>query len=278
MFGESSAPWSRTAVGWICLLSACASPPEEARCTLTDGRATCTHETTTLHPHNVDRDVHWQLPLGDPPPEGFPVVLLFQGSMVPADATWSAREGAPLGAFHQVSLVAALLDGGFAVLAPEALGWGLTCWNTNVPPWADAWEGAPDDLLMLDLFDHIEDGTFGPLDPDRLHAVGISSGGYMTSRMAVSYPGRFESLVIASASFATCAGFACDVPDVLPADHPPTRFLHGALDPVVPMFTMERYRDALLLADVPVDTVIDDDTGHAWFSAAPVATLAWFEG
>ena len=38
----------------------------------------------------------------------------------------------------------------------------------------------------------------GPLDPSRLLAIGVSSGGYMTSRMAVSYPGKFRALAIAA--------------------------------------------------------------------------------
>jgi len=115
------------------------------------------------------------------------------------------------------------------------------------------------------------DGMFGYLDYKRKFATGISSGGYMTSRMAVSYAGsfifsflffkkkknshfnslllnillgEFLSLAVAAGSYATCAGPLCVVPN-LPLNHPPTLFLHGGLDPIVPQFTMETYADKL---------------------------------
>ena len=88
-------------------------------------------------------------------------------------------------------------------------------------------------------------GLFGHLNYKRKYATGISSGGYMTSRMAVSYGGEFRSLVVAAGSYATCAGPICIVPR-LPNDHPPTLHLHGGSDLIVPPFTMEMYYDALV--------------------------------
>jgi poly(3-hydroxyoctanoate) depolymerase len=130
---------------------------------------------------------------------------------------------------------------------------------------------------MLGLFDAIEQGEFGPLDPARLYATGISSGGYMTSRMAVSYPGRFKSLAIHSASYASCSGPLCVVPDSLPSDHPPTLFLHGQIDLTVPISTMKLYRDRLAATGHVVSTVVDPFAGHEWISAAPDAVVAWFQ-
>ncbi|MCP4500742.1 MAG: hypothetical protein GY822_12345 [Deltaproteobacteria bacterium] len=94
--------------------------------------------------------------------------------------------------------------------------------------------------LMLALFENVSLQKFGPLDDQRLFAIGISSGGYMTSRMAVSYPGRFVALAIVAGGHATCSGPICNLPDALPRDHPPTVFLHGKQDVVVPAESMRR--------------------------------------
>lgn len=239
-------------------------------CTLTDALRSCPHRTVTLSPTAVvRRDVHVQLPNGTPPASGWPVAVLFQGSFFSAALFWEARPNDPFGAWYQTGTVASLLDAGFAVLAPEALAGGNTFWNTNVPPYSIAWETSPDHDLMLALFDAIDDGTFGPVDPDRLYASGISSGGYMTSRMALSYPGRFRALAIHSASWATCSGPLCVLPRTLPFDHPPTLFLHGEGDNVVPIATMESYADQLEAEGFDVRVVRDADAGHEWIPAAP---------
>ncbi len=98
----------------------------------------------------------------------------------------------------------------------------------------------------------------------------------MTSRMAVSYEGRFLALAIESGSYATCGGPLCSVPD-LPSNHPPTLFLHGALDPVVPVGTMYPYRDKLNGMGVPTRTVVNPFFLHGWIPEAPGEVLAWFE-
>jgi predicted esterase len=99
----------------------------------------------------------------------------------------------------------------------------------------------------------------------------------MTSRMAVSYAGTFRALAIASASYATCLGAACVVPTELPADHPPTLFMHGDLDTIVPIATMRPYHDRL--AAQGIETALDESptAGHQWLDDAPEQTTAWFE-
>jgi dipeptidyl aminopeptidase/acylaminoacyl peptidase len=130
---------------------------------------------------------------------------------------------------------------------------------------------------MLDIFEAIEAGEFGDVDPDRLYAGGISSGGYMTSRMAVAYPGRFRALAILSASYCWCAGYTCYVPSDLPDDHPPTLFVHGRLDNTVPIWTMTPYEEGLSDGGTPTRLLIDEDAGHHWIEEAPAAILDWFQ-
>jgi dienelactone hydrolase len=222
------------------------------------------------------RNVYYQVPLGPPPVNGWSVVILFQGSLFSPAVTMQAASAEPFGAYYQVSLVKRLLDAGYVVLEPEAHVGGSTFWDTNVPPWDVSWTGAPDDLFMQSILAELESGLFGPIDPTHRYATGISSGGYMTSRMAVSYAGKFRALAIASGSYATCSGPLCSVPSPLPADHPPTLFLHGDADPVVPLWTMEKYRDQLQAEGHVVKSIIEAGAGHQWIAAAPEAVLEWF--
>lgn len=251
--------------------------PAGARCAVDGDRRACTHSVHELSTGAFgQRRVYAELPLGDAPPTGWPVAVLFQGTGNPAAGFWEAARSNPWGAWHQVGVVEALLDAGFAVLTPDTQGGGLTAWNTNVAPWAIAWEQSPDHRLMLEIGEAIAEGTFGPLDPDARFAGGISSGGYMTSRMAQAYPGEWRALAIQSASWATCGGAFCVIPSELPADHPPTLFLHGARDALVPLSTMERYAGALDDQGVAVRTVVDPELGHVWLPEAPDEIVAWF--
>lgn len=244
-----------------------------SRCTETADEITCTYETTTFHALLNDRTVRYQTPLGTPPPGGWPVVFYFQGSFTSAEAAFHATRDAVFGQFQLTRTIRALLDGGFAVIAPDALV--DIAWQTNVPPYSLDWTATSDNAFLLAILTGIHDGALGPLDPAHLYAMGISSGGYMTSRMAVSYPGVFRALVVHSASYATC-GVACIIPPVLPADHPPTLFLHGAKDPIVPVAQMLLYRDELTQQGHTVDSVIDAAAGHEWIAAAVPAVGAWF--
>ena len=204
------------------------------------------------------------------------MVLLFQGSIFGADTFWSAFDADLFGYMNQGLALAALLDGGFAVVTPEAHLEGWTAWDTNIPPWSTSWETSADHALMTSIFDALEAGTFGDVDLERMYAAGISSGGYMTSRMALSYPGRFRALVVHSGSWATCAGALCSVPRILPADHPPTRFLHGADDDVVPPETAEAYFDRLIERGHEAEIVRVPGVAHAWIDGAGDQLVEWF--
>jgi poly(3-hydroxybutyrate) depolymerase len=237
---------------------------------------TCAHNKLDLMVGLATRRVYYSLPQGTPPPGGWPVVLMFQGSFFNAELTFQGNRLEPFGAYYQVLTVKQLLEAGFAVLAPQTHVDGVTFWDTDIPPWSFDWDAAPDNQLMLALFDAIGGGKFGTLNPGRLYAAGISSGGYMTSRMAVSYRGKFKALAIQSASYATCpVGPSCLVPE-LPADHPPTLFLAGLLDPLVPLWTVQAYYNRLLAEGRTSKLIVGNLASHEWIPAAPDAVVQWF--
>jgi len=244
-------------------------------CEVDARRIACVRRTSVLDVDGVERAVHFQWPSTEPPAEGFPTVLLFQGSASPAGLAWVGERRGAFGAYFQADVIRALLAAGFAVITPEASFGGAGAWNTNVAPYSFAWESSPDHALMLALFDAIERGELGELDPDALYATGLSSGGYMSSRVAVTYEGRFRRIAIASGSYATCAGSFCAVP-TLDAAHPPTLFLHGGLDLVVPPSTMRLYADELERRGVEHEVVVDPAVDHAWIPASAERMVAFF--
>ncbi len=248
-------------------------------CSLEGDRLSCTHRTFEVpvaRPIPLTRVVHVGVPRGVAPASGWPTVFLFQGSLFSAQLTWSARPGDTFGAFWQTSTVQALLDAGFAVVTPEVRLFGASYWDTNVPQWSVQWTNAPDHHFMVALLDGVTNQTFGPLDGARLYAGGISSGGYMTSRMALSYPGRFKALAVHSASWATCGGPLCVVPDTLPVDHPPTLLLHGEKDAVVPVATMRTYEAKLRAQNVETRVVTNADAAHEWLEAGVTEVRDFF--
>lgn len=247
----------------------------EPVCLVTDSSVLCPYQTLTLRISGQDREVHYQTPNTPAPKDGFPVAIVFQGSFFTAEYNWDASDQDPFGAYHQAVTTAALLDAGFAVLTPETKLNGSTFWDTNVPPYNFFWESSDDHELMLGIFEAAVDGIFGPVQTDQWFATGMSSGGYMTSRLALAYPGRFRALVVVAASYATCSGVVCLVGDI-PDDHPPTLFIHGDDDLVVPKWTMDLYYEALLDQGIEADTLIGPGVGHAWFEGSGDAIADWF--
>jgi len=241
-----------------------------SRCVVDASGVTCEHQVTTVS----GRTVAYASPLGAAPPAGWPAVLYFQGSFVAGDTGFAAVPSAQFGMYQLTLTIKALLDRGYAVVAPDASGGSV--WETNVPPYAQSWSGCSDDVLMQGLFSAMDSGGLGHVDSTHLFAMGISSGGFMTSRMAVSYPGRFRALADHSGSYATCSTL-CNVPTPLPSDHPPILFLRGEKDTLVPGSSVTPYLDALGAEGHVAKLVTDPDAGHEWLAAGRTAIPDWFD-
>lgn len=239
------------------------------RCSFYDAKVNCPPVITPV----AGRDVYWQSPSSPAPAAGFPAVIIYQGSFFAPPTVWGEVASSSLfGGFHQARMHALLLERGYTVITPSALAGVAWQTNSGLP-----WDTTSDKAFIDALLDGMRGGTFGPVDMARVFAGGISSGGYMTSRMAVSYPGVFRALFIHSGSYATCAGVACILPTTMPAQHPPTRFLHGRGDLTVPLYTAEQYQQRLTAQGFESDIVIDDAAGHEWLSIAPERIVEWLE-
>jgi len=273
------------------VLLACGGPPERealeplatsaqglaSLCTADSWSVSCPSSSTSLYAAGLWRSVYYQTPAGTPPSGGWPVVVFYQGSFNPAWTAFSGTQADPFGRYSLALTTKTLLDNGYAVVAPNALLNGTTYWQTNIAPYATNWSISADHPFVLAVLSGISGGRFGPLNAGRKYAMGISSGGFMTSRMAVSYGGQFKALAVQSGSYAWCSS-ACVVPVPLPSNHPPTLFLHGLLDTVVPIGSMTVYRDELNREGRSTRTVVNPNAGHEWLPEGPQEVLGWFNG
>jgi len=264
---------------------------QESRCTQTPDRIQCEYNELRLEkcdPLSVARrQVFWQTPLGNPPPQGWPMVYMFQGSLFNPTYTWFGLINAPFGMYYQTEVVKVLLDNNFTVVTPFAHFAGRAFWDTNVPGCATAWQTCPDSCLMDQLHGLFADDTFGPIDENNVFATGISSGGYMTSRMAEAYNDptdpiegiyRFKALAIMAGSWCDCVGLLCNPPDPedLPSNHPPTLFLHGNRDFTVPIDTAKEYYNNLVIAGFNTSFIEHPTAGHEWIEGSGEYILEYF--
>lgn len=233
-------------------------------------RITCPSQTLEISGPHLTREVRYALPKGKTPRGGWPTVVLYQGSFF--DVEFSRQKLMPFGGYNEIRLIQSLLDSGFAVVAPRAIA-GVA-WMTNLI--GVDYETSEDFYFITEMLSEMKKGSFGKLNMKRLYATGISSGGYHSSRMAVSFPGVFKALAVESASFADCKGPVCFVPTAIPENHPPTLFLHGELDTVVPVGTMYPYFDTLKAHGIDTEFFVDPTARHQWLEQAPELITQWF--
>lgn len=264
-----------------------------------DGRWICTYQQRD-HAFNDNglfggcdgarktRNVRWQVPEGAPPAGGWPVVFFFQGTVPATDSTRAFNlKSTVFGAQHLQAALHELLDDPrntdkkYAVIAPDAQAtFGMRFWNTNQ---LGSYASKDDACFFPDLFKDVSGGQYGPAEQFNMNkrfAYGISSGGYNTSRMAVSFNqgGVWTALAIVSASYASCAGSLCSMPKTLPANHPPIKFYHGTSDAIVPIGSMRPYFDRLSSQGVMVER-IEHKGGHEFTAdvLGDTGIKAWFD-
>jgi hypothetical protein len=243
---------------------------QAARCTVDgSGNVSCTNHSVTQWYWwglaYIPRGVHWQVPEGTAPSGGWPVVYWFEGTSPTYDnyifspfvRNYADVFGDLFGLVNEAMTVRTLLDDvygtgkKYAVIAPAPPLSTLLMqfWNTNC---VFPYEISADYYFFNTLFPSVDSKNYGNVNNSRRYATGVSSGGYNTSRMAITFNGgsKFKALAVQSASYADCSGPACALPcsgtAYIPSNHPPTKFYHGVYDPIVPIATMRCYYNLLL--------------------------------
>lgn len=300
-----SVPWTTAVAGLVGFGAAMAPmPAQAARCGLqADGTYSCSMVATTQSYKynllgsctggNTTRPVMYQVPEGTPPQGGWPVVFFYHGlnpaaAPPPDGPTTFAPPDASSDLRHLTASIHELLDDPnntgkkYAVVLPKAALQlvVLRFWDTNLPT---GYNLSSDTCFLPALWSSIEGGDYGPssqYNMDRRYAYGMSSGGYNTSRMAVSWNGNqvWKALAIHSASYANCLGPVCNVPATMPANHPPTKFYHASGDPVNPISTMYPYYDKLLAQGYVAEVKVNNE-GHNLTAdiVGPGGVKAWFD-
>jgi hypothetical protein len=260
------------------------------------GNWSCTHQKRINYYFcnglPVPRVVRWQVPEGTPPAAGWPVAFYYAGTQLTDTSHAFARNvGDSYGRVYEPQIIHELLDDPYgsgkkyAVFVPDppaAAVW-LQFWNTNA---VNPYQLSCDYDFFNDFFGEIKGGSYGAasrFNMSRRYAYGVSSGGYNSSRMAVTFNsgaangGTWKALGIVSASYATCVGPLCSVP-ALPGNHPPTRFWIGQLDPFVPVSTVDQYYQALLSAGFATQR-LQHGAGHEFTidSIGASGVKAWFD-
>jgi hypothetical protein len=231
-----------------------------------NGAGSCTGSSTKRH-------VRWQVPEGTPPSGGWPVAFYYNGTVSATSALvnpFVATKSASYGFIYLPQIIHELLDDPagtgkkYAVIAAEAPNnFGTEYWDTNG---FSSYTSTGDYCFLPDLFSEVAGGSYGAASQynmSKRYAFGISSGGYNTSRMAVTFNGNntWKALAIVSASYATCSGSNCSIPNTLPSNHPPTKFWHGTSDYTVPISTMRAYYNKLVAQGIQTEKV-EGSWGH----------------
>ena len=135
--------------------------------------------------------------------------------------------------------------------------------------------------MLIDLWSQLSRGLHGyKFNLNKIHAAGLSSGGFMTSRMGFSYPGMFSSLSINAGSYYDCDGICDKYLDEFEKKlidlHPPTQILQGSTDPVVlPSANVDYDRELNRRDWIPNRRILRDRVGHRWLDESPELILDW---
>ena len=180
----------------------------------------------------IPRAVRWQVPDGTPPAGGWPVAFYFAGTQPTDTASAFKRNfGEAFGVEYEPQILHELLDDPagtgkrYAVIVadPPATGGWVQAWHTNV---VFPYSASCDNQFFPDFFNEIKSGSYGPASQynmNRRYAFGISSGGFNSSRMAVTFnsgsgnANTWKALGIVAASYATCS-YTCSSVPTLPAE------------------------------------------------------------
>lgn len=260
----------------------CSFQERNASFNANNGFGTCSGAATTRH-------VRWQVPEGLPPVGGWDTAFFYNGTVSASSSTvnpFVAKTTDSYGAIYMPQILHELLDDPhgtgkkYAVIAAEAPNnFGTEYWDTNG---VKTYSTTRDFCFLPDLFSEVAGGSYGAASQynmNRRFAFGISSGGYNTSRMAVTFNSQsaWKALAVVSASYATCSGPFCSVP-ALPANHPPTKFWHGTADATVPISTMRLYYNKLASQGIETQKV-EHALGHQFTAddLGPGGIKAWFD-
>jgi len=186
------------------------------------------------------------VPDGEPPGSGWPLVLFLHGAGERGDDLSLVMVHGPPRLLEEIPELSRCV-----LVSPQC-------------PKNSWWRPAP----LLALVDEVCAGSY--VDPSRLYVTGLSMGGYGSWGLLAEAPGRFAAAVpICGGGDAgrlwpgLATGF--ELEDLLRARDVPVRAFHGEDDRVVPVGESRLLVEALREAGAPVEFTVYPGVGHdAW--------------
>jgi len=225
------------------------------------------------------RIILYESPKTLPSEDGFPVLFVLHGASQYPFAWFF-----PLNpwSYQQSLFVEKALESGFFVIAPSSgrpMRPGPHAWSSFI---ADTNE-SEDLQLFQSLFNWLEEKN-SMLDLDNVYCAGFSSGGFMTSRLAKTFPTYFSGVLIHSGTDADSISFTetgpqfdCESPQNYPTNHPPTLIVHGEKDALVPYECGFHLYTELKRNNITVSLLTDPNNGHIWLSSFSDEMISWFQ-
>jgi predicted esterase/predicted secreted protein len=226
------------------------------------------------------RKVYLAMPKGDCPEKGWQVAILLHGrGQTPG--VWFG-EGL-LAQGDQKLFPPLILESGLVVMAPEA----LEPFEKGIRQWDFFHKILPNskDLTFFNaLFQWMQGNRDIKFDLSKIYVIGISSGGFMASRLAQVFPENWEGIVVIAAgnadSFPRIPSFPIDnnpLSHKLSSEHPPTLIIHGDKDRIIPFAYGERYYQDLKQAGVNTEMLVMTNEGHRWPAQFHENIIQWLQ-
>lgn len=198
------------------------------------------------------------------------VVIVLHGRTQDADVWFD-------GSSDQNSFTAEALKQGFLVIAPDS----ISPYCKSAKQW-DYTTRSIDFSFIESIFSWAEDS----LGAEKIYIIGISSGGFMTERLAITYPKTINAVVIHSAGSPDNAiletSGVCGVKFntntlSIPTTHPPTYLLHGQTDRIVDYEIGRNLYTGLVASGIKTEMYTKPMGRHQWFSEQNRTILEWLK-
>ncbi|MFH1837900.1 MAG: alpha/beta fold hydrolase, partial [Candidatus Kuenenbacteria bacterium] len=257
------------------------------------GKGNCSSTTHSEISFSNNRKAYCQIPTTG---SNFPIIIVLHGGGQDAK-DWFVNNNSP----GQVEFVKKALIKGYAVIAPDSETPNYSnCTIKDTKQWyyEKDWQNSSDYTFFNQIIPWINNQNI--FNSNRVYATGISSGGFMSSRLARFFgTPKIKAIAVRSAGDAdsithedrsnmklcsdgnnpfpaSCGPIFNDVNSSINTNHSPTLIIHGSKDGTVPIESANHYYDELTSANIATTKKVKPLGCHTWFDDYDQEILDWF--
>ncbi|MFH1838132.1 MAG: alpha/beta fold hydrolase [Candidatus Kuenenbacteria bacterium] len=245
--------------------------------------AKCSSTTYSEISFSNNRKAYCQVPTTG---SNFPLIIVLHGGGQNA-LDWFENNNSK----GQVEFVKKALSKGYAVIAPDSETPNYSNCTKNTKQWyyEKDWQNSSDYTFFNEIIPWINNQNI--FNSNRVYATGISSGGFMSSRLARFFgTPKIKAIAVRSAGDAdsithkdrsdmklcsygnntfpkSCGPIFNDVNLLINTNHSPTLIIHGSKDGTVPIESANHYYDELISAKIAITKKVKLFGCHTWFNA-----------